>query len=130
MAATRSRSFDATAAPAAWPASTALKDVPRKRRRERRSSPGLRGRSANDGFMVNLDGAMGAGVVAWSAPLGSDGPGPPSWFGDSLGLTTGDAPIRPLAPHRLLVHGPTQVLASPPPTTLRAPLGPVASTRV
>ena len=45
---------------------TALKDVPRKRRRERRSSPGLRGQSANDGFMVNLDGAMGAGVVAAS----------------------------------------------------------------
>src|SRR5262245_13754924 len=66
MAATRSRFFDSTAEPAAWPASTALRDVPRKRRRGRRSSPGLRGQSANDGFMVNLDGAMGAGVVAAS----------------------------------------------------------------
>jgi hypothetical protein len=66
MAATRSRFFDSTAEPDAWPASTALKDVPRKRRRERRSSPGLRGQSANDGSMVNLDGAMGAAVVAAS----------------------------------------------------------------
>src|SRR3954463_13191233 len=70
MAATRGRFVDSTAAPAAWPASTAPKDVPMKRRRERRSSPGLRGQSANDGFMRNLEGAMGAGIVAWSAPLG------------------------------------------------------------
>src|SRR5262245_43230403 len=59
MAATRSRFVDSTAAPAARPASTALKDVPMKWRRERRISPALRGQSANDGFMLNLDGSMG-----------------------------------------------------------------------